>query len=198
MTEYIKELMETWTSQGEQAAYAAAERLLQEIRDDVVRLQKEEEAIKAVGAVLRAHPDVDTSADPKEPEPNLDILVASERSKKIIEAANEAYWDRENNNWTHTGTSLLKTQEVLDHLRSQGLDLGVQQPLAVVGTVLSSANGFHRIARNTFEVLRNTDESEYESSGQSGYGDPPQSEYGVGYQSKYGRGPVDVVDDLPF
>jgi hypothetical protein len=169
MRDYIRELLETWTARGEQAAYVLASNLLQDIRNDVVRLRRQESAIQALGAVLKEHPAVDTSADPVDSDPDLDPIEPSERSRVIIEAAGEVYRNRENNTWTATGTELVKTQEVLDHLRSKGLDLGVQQPLAVIGTVLANAVGFQRVARNTFEVRE----------------DKPQS-------------PYDDVDDLPF
>ena len=152
MKDYIRKLLETWTAHGEQAAYTLATNLLQEIRNDVVRLRRQESAIQALGAVLREHPAVDTSTDPVDSDPDLDPIEPSQRSRVIIEAANEVYHDREANTWTATETGLIKTQEVLDHLRNRGLDLGVQQPLAVIGTVLANATGFQRVARNTFEV----------------------------------------------
>ena len=62
MRHYLKELMETWTNHGEQAAYSQVRALLHNIRDDVVRLRKQEEAIQALGQVLRDHPDVDSSS----------------------------------------------------------------------------------------------------------------------------------------
>ena len=158
MRDYIRQLLETWTLEGEQAAYVLASDLLQEIRNDVVRLRRQESAIQALGAVLREHPAVDTTADPVDSDPDLDAIEPSERSRVIIEAADEVYRDREANTWTYTGTTLVKTQEVLEHLRRRGLDLGVQQPLAVIGTVLANAPGFHRVARNTFEVYPATDQ----------------------------------------
>ena len=159
MRDYIREMLDVWTEAGEQAAYNLASHLLQEIRNDVARLKKQESAMQALGLVLREHPAVDVSADPIDPGPGLDPIEPSERSRVILEAAKEAYEDREKDNWNRTGTRLIKTQEVLDHLWSRGLDLGVQQPLAVIGTVLASANGFSRIARNTFEVIEVTKDS---------------------------------------
>ena len=200
MRDYIKEMLATWTAHGEQGAYVLAGQLLRDIRNDVIRLQKQESAIQALGAVLREHPDVDTSTDPTPPDPDFDMIEPSERPKIIVEAANDAYWERENDNWSRTGDSFIKAQEVLDHIRRRGLDLGVQQPLAVIGTVLSSAEGFHRIARNTFEVLPKTDTPDKGNSQQSGYGSSPQSGYGSECQSGYGFGgrPIEAVDDLPF
>ena len=152
MRDFVKELMSVWTERGEQAAYVAGSRLLQELRQDIAHLEKQESAIEALGVVLRDHPAVDTSEDPSYVPPELDTIEPSERPRLIVEAAQKAYFQRENSPWTTTGLPQVKSQEVLDQLRTQGLDLGVQQPLAVIGTVLSSANGFHKIARNTFQV----------------------------------------------
>ena len=155
--DYLKEMVEVWAHEGEQAAYDLAVHLLQEINRDVTRLKRQESAIRKVGEALREDEAVDVSADPVDPGPGLDPIEPSERPRIILEAAKEAYEDRESGHWSRTGTGHIKTQEVLDHLRSQGFDLGVQQPLAVIGTVLASAKGFKRIARNTFEVIQDQD-----------------------------------------
>ena len=149
-------LMETWTSQGEQAAYSRVRELLHEVRNDVIRLRKQEEAIQALGQVLREHPDVDISEDPGEVSAGLDLIEASERSRLVVEAAQEIYLDLGRDPFCDAGSMLIKTQDVLNFLRKRGLDLGVQQPLAVIGTVLSNATGFHRIARNTFQYHEET------------------------------------------
>ena len=157
MRDYIREMLDAWTNQGEQAAYELASQLLQELRNDVARLQKLESAILALGQVLREHPAVDVSADPADPRPGLDRIEPAERPTVILEAAGDISWEVRNNNWNGGQTILIKTQDVLNRLRSRGLDLGVQQPLAVIGTVLASAKGFKRIARNTFEVIQDQD-----------------------------------------
>ena len=104
-----------------------------------------------MGQVLREHPDVDISEDPGEVSAGLDLIEASERSRLVVEAAQELYLDLVRDPSVDEGSMLIKTQDVLNLLRRRGLDLGVQQPLAVIGTVLSNAHGFRRIARNTFE-----------------------------------------------
>ena len=175
MRDYVKELMETWTSNGEQAAHSRVRELLHDIRNDVVRLRKQEEAIQALGQVLRDHPDVDSAADPAEAPDGLAPIESTERSRFIVEAAQEIYFDALNDNFRTSEPTFIRAQDVLDLLRRRGLDLGVQQPLAVIGTVLSSANGFHRIARNTFQY---TEEKRVLSDG----GPPPYEE----------------TDDLPF
>lgn len=153
LKDYVKELMETWTTQGEQEAYSRVRELLLEVRSDVVRLRKQEEAIQALGMVLREHPDVDVSEEPGEVPPGLDLIEPSERSRLIIEAAQEFFGHlKEQRDWYDNSPFLIRTQDVFTLLKSRGLDLGVQQPLAVIGTVLTNADGFHRIARNTFQV----------------------------------------------
>ena len=173
MKDYVKELMETWNSHGEQAAYSRVRELLHEVRNDVVRLRKQEEAIQALGQVLREHPDVDLSEDPGDVAAGLDLIEPAERPRLIVEAATEIYQDIRGNSFGESEPVLIRAQEVLDTLRRRGLDLGVQQPLAVIGTVLSSATGFHRIARNTFEIQKEKKEV-------------------------VSLHPVDLVDELPF
>ena len=152
MKDYVKDMMEAWTSDGEQSAYLLARELLQGIRSDIIHLQRQESAIQALAVVLREHPDVDTSVEPRDPEPGLDMIESSERPRVIVQAAREAYQERESTPWTATGKPLIKTEEVVEHLKEQGLGLGVQNPLAVIATVLANADGFGRIAKNTFEV----------------------------------------------
>ena len=176
MRDYLKELMETWTNHGEQAAYSRVRALLHDIRDDVVRLRKQEEAIQALGQVLRDHPDVDSSAEPADAADGLEPIESSERSRFIVEAAYEIYHDILNDNFRGSEPAFIRAQNVLDLLKRRGLDLGVQQPLAVIGTVLSNADGFHRIARNTFQYQQKETPSPSDS-GDYGY---------------------DAADDLPF
>ena len=152
MRDYLKELMGAWSEHGEQAAYDAGGRLLRDLRRDIALLEKQELAILALGAVFLENPEVDASQDPGYFPGELDTVEPADRPRIIINAAKQAFRDRESNPWSSTGTAEIKSHEVIDHLRSQGLSLGVQQPLAVVGTVLSSASGFHKIARNTFRI----------------------------------------------
>ena len=87
----------------------------------------------------------------------------------IVEAALEVWNERHTGSWPAKNADFITTTEVRDELRENGFDLGVQQPLAVIGTVLSSADQFRKVARNTFEVI------------------PPLMPHAVG-----------DVDDLPF
>ena len=164
--------METWTAQGEQAAHSRVRELLHAIRGDVLRLRKQEEAIQALGQVLRDHPDVDTSNDPTDVPPGLEPIEPHERSRFIIEAAEEIFREYQSRqHWEDPSPILISCQSVHNLLKNRGLDLGVQQPLAVIGTVLNGASGFHRVARNTFQFQHGEQPS------------PP---------------PHDETDDLPF
>ena len=155
MRDYVKELMETWTSKGEQAAHIQVRDLLYEIRGDVVRLRKQEEAIQALGQVLRDHPDVDTSTDPVDVPSGLEPIEPLERSRFIVEASVDLFQEYQRRQHREdTSPILINCQDVHNLLKNRGLDLGVQQPLAVIGTVLNSAKGFHRVARNTFQYTQ--------------------------------------------
>ena len=144
MHDYVKNMMDTWTTEGEQAAYDLGAELLQQIDAEFKRLRNQADAISALGIYLRDNGNVVEVLDPKHA-PVLDTLKVSERSRLIVETA-IALWQR-----LPSGNDLVKVQHVLQEMNSNGLDLGVQQPLAVIGTVLARADGFTKIARNTFE-----------------------------------------------
>ena len=153
MRDYVREMMDTWTHEGEQAAHDLGIRLLKEIEDDYDRLRRQESAINALGSVLAQHADVIPISDPIEPEPGLDAIEPSERPRLIIVTAVEV-WGAQQTGFGGSERNLVSSQDVLERLKHKGLDLGVQQPLAVVGTVLASAEGFTKVARNTFEYDR--------------------------------------------
>ena len=150
MRDYVREMMDAWTQEGEQAAYDLGVRLLRDIKDDWEHLRRQESAINSLGSVLEEHADVDAGPVPVEPETGLEPIETSQRPRFITEAAIEV-WQAQQGEWTGSEANLVKSQGVLDLLKFKGLDLGVQQPLAVVGTVLASADGFTKVARNTFE-----------------------------------------------
>ncbi len=143
MRDYVKEMMNTWTMEGEQAAYDLGGELLQEIDAEFDRLKNQLSAITALGTYLQDTANVEASD--LNHDPHFDTVETSERPRLIVEAA-LAVWRR-----LPPSNELVKVQCVLEELHSQGLDLGVKQPFAVIGTVLSSADRFTKIARNTFE-----------------------------------------------
>ena len=143
MRDYVKAMMSTWATQGEQAAYDLGVELLEKIDVDFERLRAQASAIQALGIYLRDVSDV-AIVEPSRA-PHLDTVEMSERPRLIVEAA-LALWQR-----LPPGNNLIKVQDVLQEMNNLGIDLGVQQPLAVIGTVLARADRFKKVARNTFE-----------------------------------------------
>ena len=150
MRDYTGEMMDAWTEQGPQAAYNLGVTLRREIEEESEKLKRHKDAIQALGVVLRDRPEVDTTFDPADADPSLDTIESSERPRLIVEAAIQV-WAHQQQGWPTDNSDLVKAGEVLEALRTKGLDLGVQQPLAVIGTVLSNADNFRKVARNTFE-----------------------------------------------
>ena len=151
MRDYARELLEVWTKGDDQSAFDQATELLKQIKDDIANAQREYSAIEAFIVVLRNRPGVSVA---EEPDNGLDPIPSALRSRRIIETAKALFAEGlENRRWDSTDDSLprVTTLEVLERIQLEGLTLGVQQPHAVIGTVLASAEGFERIARNTFE-----------------------------------------------
>ena len=152
MRDYVKNMMEMLMTEGEQAAYYLGPELLQEIDAEFNRLRNQAEVINAFGIYLRDTGRVEV-LDPNSV-PRLDTVEMSERPKLIVEAA-LALWRR-----LPPGNNLIRVQHVLQELNKQGIDLGVQQPFAVVGTVLARADGFMKISRNTFAYREPIDDDD--------------------------------------
>ena len=143
MADYVLELVSVWSEKGEEAALEAGADLLNQIDEEHRKLRRAATALRAFLAYLQS--DDGEGISVAVGDPSLDTIEVSQRSRLITKAASEIL-ER-----LPQGENQVKVQEVLDHLRGDGLDLGVQQPLAVIGTVLNSADGFTKIARNTFE-----------------------------------------------
>ena len=164
MNDYVKALMDIWAKDGEQVAYDFSIGIVKSIEMDGRELRQQFSAIEALQAYLRDRPGVDTASESVEPRPGLDAMEASERPRLITEAAIAVWSAQQNPDHYDPAHTLVKVQDVLAELNDRGLDLGVQQPLAVIGTVLASANGFRKVARNTFEYTpppRETSEEDY-------------------------------------
>ena len=149
MEDYVRKLMDAWTNDGEQVAYDLAPKLLKEISIAYNSLKTQSEVIRSLIQHL-----VDTGkvTELAEPKPGLDTIEESERPRLITEAAFAIWRENPPQDLTVTG------QEVLTALNNNRLDLGVKQPLAVIGTVLASANGWTKVARNTFEYKREVED----------------------------------------
>ena len=149
MRDFLQEMRDVWFKEGDQAAYDLGAKLLRELEAEQEKLGNQAFAIMALGKYLQDKSGVTPNSSDAESE--LDVIEAHERPRLIIEAANEVV-DSQQDDWPSTPDSnLVKVQDVLEQLRSKGLDLGVKQPLAVIGTVLTSADDFRKVARNTFE-----------------------------------------------
>ena len=147
--EFTREMMDEWTQEGEQAAYDLGPQLLREIEAERERLNNQASAIRALGKVLEDTVGVIARSD--DLDPGLDVIEALERPRQIVSAAIDV-WQSKQHGWSgDSDADYVKVQDVLERLRAKGLDLGVKQPLAVIGTVLTSAEGFNKVARNTFE-----------------------------------------------
>ncbi len=152
----MRRMMTTWVNDGDQAAYDLGLELISEIRMDRSDLEQQEEAIKSLGSLLQSQGDIVPAPEPgtigtiHEIGAALDEIGASERPRLITEAAIRV-WRGQQTQWGGAEENLVKAQDILDNLRDAGLHLGVEQPLAVIGTVLTSAVGFTKIARSTFE-----------------------------------------------
>ena len=140
MKDYVRVLMDAWTANGNQAAYDLCGSLTAEIEDIVNSLRKQSAAIAALEQHLE-----DLGVQPRRQAAMLDTVRPAERARLITEVAINL-WHK-----LPVGNDLLNVQDVLEELRGKGLDLGVQQPFAVIGTVLTRADGFTKVARNTFE-----------------------------------------------
>ncbi len=149
MTDFTRKMMDIWSQEGEQAAYDLIPHLLTEIEAAQEKLNNQASAIRAFGKVLEGTDGI--VARSANLDPGLDVIEAPERPRLIIEAATEVWRSQIEERPGNPDAYLVKGQDVLERLRSRGLDLGVKQPLAVIGTILTSADRFEKIARNTFE-----------------------------------------------
>ena len=155
MRNFVEEMLLAWTGESKQAAYNTGIHLLGEIRKEFEHLKRQETAIQALGSYLREDPEIDQTAASPEPELAINETQTNEiepdqRPRMILQAADEV-WESQQNVWGGSETNLIDARNVHSALRNKGLDLGVSQPLAVIGTVLASAAGYTKIARNTFE-----------------------------------------------
>ncbi len=143
MKDCAREMLDVWSSDGVQAAYDIAPSLVEQIEAEIAALKRQSEAIRAVVRYLEQTDIIVT----REPPSGLDAALPKERPGLIVEAA-VAVWRR----LPSTSGDCVKVEAVLQELESaRGIDLGVKQPLAVVGTVLARATGFTKVARNTFK-----------------------------------------------
>ena len=138
MRDYVREMMKVWEADGDQRAYDLTAKLLEDIKDESDRLKRQAGAITAFELYLLDSGNIKERTARE----GWDKVKPSERPREITTAAFLCLGRR-------SGT--VTVDEVFTALSNQGLDLGVQQPHAVIGTVLAKAEGFTKVARNKFE-----------------------------------------------
>ena len=140
MADFVKEITEVWNQEGVQAGYDRGEILLEKIAEEIRGLQSQRTTITALMQHLeasgaRSTPQLalfESVRGPDRPQVILDAAAA------VLEAS------------SGDGDLVVNVQDVLAELQRQDLSLGVQQPLAVIGTVLSRSEYYDKVARNTF------------------------------------------------
>ena len=139
MADLVKEITEVWNQEGVQDAYDRGKILLETITAEIRGLQGQRTTITALMQHLEASGArsthqmelIDTVKAPDRPQVILDAAAA------VLEVVSEGF--------------MVDVQDVFAELQRRDLDLGVQQPLAVIGTVLSRSEYYQRVARNTFQ-----------------------------------------------
>lgn len=141
MTDFVKEITDVWSREGIQEAYDRGKILVRKISDEIKNLQGQRTTI----TVLMQH--LEASGARATHQLTLSENVRpSDRPQVILNAA-EAVLD------STSGIFVVRVQDVLAELQRRDLDLGVQQPMAVIGTVLSRSDYYTKISRNTFHRI---------------------------------------------
>ena len=139
MTDFVKAITEVWNEEGLQAAYDRGTILLETIAEGIRGLQSQRTTITALmhhleASGARTTPQLALFESVRGPDRPQVILDAA----AVVEAS------------SGDGDLVVNVQDVLAELQRRDLSLGVQQPLAVIGTVLSRSEYYHKEARNTF------------------------------------------------
>ena len=140
MDDFVKEVTDVWNQQGMQAAHDRGQILLRKIAGRMRGLQSQRTAITALMQHLEA-----SGARATDQFSFFDNVKPSDRPQVILDAAAAVLGT------AVSGDSVVNVQDVLAELQRRDLDLGVQQPLAVIGTVLSRSEHYNKISRNTFQ-----------------------------------------------
>ena len=138
MTDFVKAITEVWNEEGIQSAYDQGKKSLETIAEEIRGLQGQRTTITA----LMQHLEV-AGARTTPQYPLFESVKGPDRPKVILDAAETVVE-------ATSGDLVVNVQDVLAELQRRDLDLGVQQPLAVIGTVLSRSKYYHKVARNAF------------------------------------------------
>ena len=139
MADFVKEITEVWNQEGVQAGYDRGEILLEKIAEEIRGLQSQRTTITA----LMQHLEVSGARTTPQYE-MFESVRAPDRPQVILDAAAAVVE-------AASGGLVVNVQEVLAELQRRDLNLGVKQPLAVIGTVLSRSEHYDKIARNMFQ-----------------------------------------------
>ena len=142
MEDFVKAITEVWNQEGVQDAYDRGKILLETITAEIRGLQGQRITVSA----LMQH--LEVSGARTTPQYELfDSVKAPDRPQVILDAAAAVL------EATSKGF-MVDVQDVFAELQRRDLDLGVQQPLAVIGTVLSRSEYYQRVARNSFQRVQ--------------------------------------------
>jgi hypothetical protein len=128
----IKPLFSILATGDDTKVRQAADRILQDIKDEKDALARDEKLIREL---------LDRYGN--------SVNKSSDRSMKIREAALAL---------ASSGMTILTPQQVIDYLKGQGATFDVQKPASVAGTILRHMVEFKRIERNQFEFVGNREE----------------------------------------
>ena len=138
MRDYVKEIVQL-AAEDEEAAFNHHGELVLEINQVIRNLEYQREAITSLGTYLRLKVLGEEEVDPvmEDIAPGQRSLMIRSRAQCLVQA----------------GEKVITPQQVLDELSKDNLSLGVQQPTAVIGTVLASRREFRRIGENLFQYI---------------------------------------------
>ena len=139
MADFVKQITEVWNQEGVQAGYDRGKILLEKIAEEIRGLQSQRTTITA----LMQHLEVSGARTTPQYE-MFESVRAPDRPQVILDAAAAVVE-------AASGGLVVNVQEVLAELQRRDLNLGVKQPLAVIGTVLSRSEHYDKIARNMFQ-----------------------------------------------
>ncbi len=137
MRDYVGELIKL-VGKDEEQAYKLAEQFLEKLQAEI---QERRALIDSVENFRRM---LTPRLVEREFSPTTQVVPRIERPDRIREVALEL---------VSMGDNVVTTRGILARLKNRGFDLGVKQPYAVVGTVLSRLNEFKRVDVNTFEYI---------------------------------------------
>ena len=131
MIDYYGDLIRV-TAKDEGEAHKQSEAYIAEIRQQIRQLQEQLDHVSGLRDYLSKKLNLISPTD----------AARGDRPRHILEAA-DALVDK--------GQKTITVRMVLDELASGQIDLGVQQPNAVIATVLGWSESFRRVDTNTFE-----------------------------------------------